>query len=197
MVRNSQEIEIKLQVADLNTARRLLRGHGFRVEKRRVFESNTVYDTPRLTLRRAEHLLRLRRVGRDVILTYKGPPLASRHKTREELELSLSDGRAFAAILERLGYREAFCYEKYRTTYRQPRAAGEVTLDETPIGVYFELEGSSRWIDRTARLLGFGEDQYITASYGRLYQDWCREHKVRPSHMMFANRKNNRPPDSR
>ena len=59
-----------------------------------------------------------------------------------------------------------FRYEKYRTEFRQPRRAGVAMLDETPVGVYLELEGTPHWIDRTARRLGFQESDYITASYG-------------------------------
>ena len=59
------------------------------------------------------------------------------------------------------------------------------TLDETPIGMFMELEGTPTWIDRTARKLGFGQPDYITASYGRLYLDWCREHGVKPGNMVF------------
>jgi adenylate cyclase class 2 len=60
------------------------------------------------------------------------------------------------------------------------------TLDETPIGVYMELEGSPRWIDRAARRLGFSERDYITASYGRLYLEWCAAQKIEPGHMVFG-----------
>jgi adenylate cyclase, class 2 len=185
MAHGSRETEIKLSIPDAAGGRRLLRAAGFRVAKRRIFEANAVFDTPRLSLRRTRRLLRVRQVGRDSILTYKGAPLVSRHKSREELELSVSDARTFTAILDRLGYRPMFRYEKYRTTYREPGVSGEVTLDETPIGVYLELEGSARWIDRTARRLGFGERDYITASYGRLYLEWCQSNGLKPAHMLF------------
>jgi adenylate cyclase class 2 len=58
-------------------------------------------------------------------------------------------------------------------------------LDETPIGWYMELEGAPRWIDRTARELGFSEDDYITASYGALYQQWSPSRGVKPADMVF------------
>jgi len=180
------ETEIKLAVPDLRTARRLLRSAGFSVSRRRVFENNVIFDTPSLTLRRASTLLRLRQAGSLISLTYKGHPTVSRHKTREELELTVSDVAMMDAILERLGYCPVFRYEKYRTEYRQGRGAGMATLDETPVGLYLELEGSPRWIDRTARQLGFGEQDYITSSYARLYLDWCRKNRVKPSNMVFG-----------
>jgi len=185
MARSSRETEIKLAVSDARAGRRLLRQSGFHVVGRRVFESNTVFDTPGRLLRRGRRLLRVRQVAGETILTYKGPPLVARHKSREELELSLSDGRPFVAILERLGYQPMFRYEKYRTTFGEPGVAGEAVLDETPIGTYLELEGGPRWIDRTARRLGFAEPDYITSSYGALYLEWCRERGVQPTNMTF------------
>jgi len=135
-----------------------------------------VFDTPELSLRRAATLLRVRQAGGVATLTYKGPPVIARHKSREELELEISDARAMAAIIERLGLGPVFRYEKYRTEYRQPRRSGIATLDETPVGIYLELEGTPQWIDRAARKLGFAEDDYITASYARLWLDWCGWH---------------------
>lgn len=186
MARGAHETEIKLAVADAKTGRRLLRGAGFRVSRRRVFETNTVFDTPDLALRRAAALLRVREAGSAATITYKGPPDVSKHKSREELELEIPDARTMRAILDRLGFRPVFRYEKYRTEFRDGGAAGLAMLDETPVGVYLELEGTARWIDRAARKLGFAESDYITASYGRLYLEWCARRGAEPSHMVFA-----------
>ncbi|MGD0365805.1 MAG: hypothetical protein ABSC93_33395, partial [Bryobacteraceae bacterium] len=62
---------------------------------------------------------------------------------------------------------------------------GVATLDETPVGVYLELEGTPGWIDRNARRLGFAESDYSTASYYGLYVDYCRVHGLQPTHMTF------------
>jgi adenylate cyclase class 2 len=181
----NQETEIKLAVPDLKTARRLLLAAGFQVSRPRVFEANTIFDTAGRSLRGTSNLLRLREAGGTVTLTHKGPPLPGRHKSREELEVEVADAAAMAAIMERLGFQPASRYEKYRTEFRQPRRAGVAMLDETPVGVYLELEGTAAWIDRTARRLGFQETDYITTSYGQLYLEWCRRHGQTPSRMVF------------
>jgi adenylate cyclase class 2 len=185
MLRGSQETEIKLAAPDVAAARRLLRKAGFRVARRRLFEANTVFDTAERGLRQANLLLRVRETPGADTFTFKGAPLAAKYKTREELEVTLSSAVTCGLILQRLGYQPAFRYEKYRTEFRLPGTSGVATLDETPIGVYLELEGSPRWIDRMARRLGFCEQDYITASYGRLYLDWCASRKVEPGHMVF------------
>jgi adenylate cyclase, class 2 len=181
---SSRETEIKIAVRSAVAARRLLRGAQFRVMQPRAFESNMVWDTLGLRLRKSGSLLRVRETAGRVILTYKGPARAVRHKSREELEVEASDSALLQRIFQRLGFRVVFRYEKYRSEYRG-HGAGIVTLDETPIGVYLELEGPPRWIDQTARGLGFAEKDYITASYGSLYLEWCREHSIKPGNMVF------------
>ena len=185
MAHGAHETEIKLPAADVDSAKRLLYRAGFRVHKRRLFEDNTVFDTPRRTLGRAASLLRLREAGGKAIVTYKGRPIASKHKSREELELEVSDPGTLRVIAGRLGFEQVFRYQKYRTEYKQTSRSGVATLDETPIGVYLELEGEPGWIDRTAARLGYSEKDYITSSYGRLYLDWCKRRKLKPTNMLW------------
>jgi adenylate cyclase class 2 len=90
-------------------------------------------------------------------------------------------------IFEHLGYQPTFRYEKYRTEYQHPdRSEGVVTLDETPIGNFLELEGPGKWIDGTAKLLGFAGPDYILESYGRLYIADCERRGVAPHDMVFT-----------
>jgi adenylate cyclase, class 2 len=185
MSHGTQETEIKLPVKDAGSGRRLLRMAGFVVSRPRVFEANTVFDTPEQSLRTASRLLRIREAGRVSTLTYKGVPLGGKHKSREELEVKVDNAAAMVAIVERLGYQRVFRYEKYRTEFHQARRAGVATLDETPVGVYLELEGTPHWIDRTARRLGFQENDYITDSYGRIYMNWCAAKGLAPGDMTF------------
>ena len=178
------ETEIKLRLAGVAQGRRLLKTHGFRLARRRVFESNTLFDTAAGKLRRAGLALRLRKTGRRTLLTYKGPASSVVHKSREELELEVPGGAVFAAILERLGFTPVFQYDKYRTEYE--KNGGLAMLDETPIGTYLELEGEPGWIDQEAADLGFGRGDYITASYAALYREWCKERpSSRPERMVF------------
>ena len=90
-------------------------------------------------------------------------------------------------MFEALGLNVAFRYEKYRTLYRKrgDGAHHEVTFDETPIGTYIEIEGPREWIDKVASALGYRPRDYISASYGRLYLEWCKTHRREPSHMVF------------
>jgi adenylate cyclase, class 2 len=130
-------------------------------------------------------LLRVREAGRLGILTYKGAEVMGKYKEREELEVEVSDPRRLTEMLTRLDFLPKFRYEKYRTEYCRPGEAGAAMLDETPIGVYLELEGAPAWIDRNARRLGFAESDYSTASYGSLYGDYCLTHGLPVTNMTF------------
>jgi adenylate cyclase class 2 len=175
-----REVEIKLRMTSAAAARKLLRGAGFVVARRRVLETNTVFDTPDLALRRAGSLVRVRRAGGEGLLTFKGPARIGRHKSREEMETAVASPAAAAAILTRLGLSPVFRYDKYRTEWARRGDAGHVVLDETPVGSFLELEGAPRWIDRTARELGFTPRDYITASYAALYKPVSRAAAASP-----------------
>jgi adenylate cyclase class 2 len=181
-----REIEIKLRAPDKESASELLLTNGFSITRERVYERNLLFDTESRRLQQAGELLRVRNAGERCVLTFKGPGAPGRHKSREELELDLSSARTFEQILNRLGFQQTFVYEKYRTEFGREELPGIVTLDETPIGIFLELEGDPQWIDDTAADLGFREEDYITASYGRLYIEWCTEHKRLPNNMTWA-----------
>jgi adenylate cyclase class 2 len=184
-VKKPVEIEIKVPLASAAKGRALLRGHGFGVTKARVFEQNLVLDDQDRSLYARGVLLRVRRAGKTVTCTSKGPEVPGRHKRREENEFTASAFEPCLAFFATLGYAESFRYEKYRTELAVPGEPGHVTLDETPIGVFFELEGPARWIDRTAKNLGFAQGTWITASYWRLYNEWCARQGIQPTSMRF------------
>lgn len=186
-----REIEIKLPVHDPRALRRRLVDLGFRRVSKRYFERNELFDFADRQLRKKGSLLRLRSEPRRTLLTFKGPRIGSgRFKERVEIEARLGDAAAVTGILGYLGMTVAFRYEKYRTRYRRssdpPHA--EVAFDETPIGVYLEVEGPKRWIDEVARGLGYAPREYITASYGRLYLGWCKAHRQEATDMVFRTR---------
>jgi len=180
-----RETEIKLSLASAGQGRRLLRRAGFRVHRRRVHEQNVVFDTPDQALRSRGELLRLRSSGGRSILTFKGRATIRRHKSRVELETAVADSEMMSAILLSLGLEPHFWYEKYRTEYCMGGTPGLATLDETPIGVFLELEGEPAWIDQSAASMGFTQASYITYSYGSLYASFRNRHGGDPSRMAF------------
>ena len=167
---SSKEIEIKFRVDDVRDLDRRLRKSGFRLITPRTHEINTLYDLPDKSLRRRGELLRLRKYGSEWILTHKAKGKAGRHKTRVETETKVADGAKMDAILRALGFAPTFRYEKFRAEWSDGK--GHVVVDQTPIGDFGEIEGQSRWIDRTAKLLQISPSDYITATYTELFFQW-------------------------
>jgi len=178
-----QEIEIKFVVEDLKRLEGKLAALGFHCETPSAHELNTLYDLPGQKLRRKGELLRLRKYGEKWKLTHKAKGIAGRHKSRGELETGVADGKAMDAMLRVLGFRPSFVYEKFRAEWSD--GEGKVVVDRTPIGDLAEIEGKSRWIDRTARSLGIKPDSYITKSYAELFFEWKRKTKCKAENMTF------------
>lgn len=199
----NREIEIKLPVKDVRALIQRLRGLGA-ASRGRVFEQNTLYDTPDSDFRRSGRMLRIRtetpiragcsRLGsrsRSVI-TSKAPPVASgrgkpKYKERLEREAVVEHPGSWPKILRSLGFRQGFRYEKFRTSFRLPGL--HLDLDETPAGTFLELEGQPKAIDRVAKLLGYSLHDYLRATYWDVYAADCRRRGVRPKNMVFDKKK--------
>jgi len=194
--RTIREIEVKLRVADVDSLIRKLGRLGCRCSGR-VRERNTLYDTPDSDIRRLGRLLRIRvetpapsmlvRGGvRRTVITSKSPAPASagsRYKEKIERELAVRSRLNWPTTLRSLGFRPGFSYEKFRSTFRLPGL--HLDLDETPVGVFLELEGSPRAIDRAAKSLGFSRCDYIRGTYWEVYAAECRRRGRSPRNMLF------------
>jgi adenylate cyclase, class 2 len=139
------------------------------------------------------------------ILTFKRPtaeqtaahtsryPSFGFHKVRDEIEARVTDSDNLVKILEGLGMRGWFRYEKYRTTYQLPAKKSWardllIEIDETPIGTFVELEGPPTAIDRAAAELGYSKKDYILSSYLALYAEDCRRTGQQLQNMLFADK---------
>jgi adenylate cyclase class 2 len=162
------ETEVKLRVASAEEARLSLARIGARRVRARHFEDNVLYDDTQGSLGRAGVVLRLRTTGEGGALTFKGPRrLEGGIKSRDEWETPVGDPSALAAILERLGYRPLFRYQKYRESWT--RRGQQVEVDETPIGPFVEIEGDAEGIHAVASELGYGPADYVSESYAGLF----------------------------
>ena len=182
------ETEIKFRVDDLPGLSGRLVLAGFTLQTPRSFEANVLYDTPTRQMRARTEILRIRNYAGRCILTHKRLPDVGpgedAHKHRIETETEVSDGSVLAQIFHSIGLTPAFRYEKWRTEWSD--GEGHCVVDETPIGNFAELEGSPAWIDRIAALLGIDPGQYITLSYGRLFEAWRDQHGSSAQDLTFA-----------
>jgi len=162
------ETEIKLRVADSQTARQAVARLGAAAVRPRHFEVNLLWDDAHGSLQSQGQALRVRETDAGGLLTFKGVRNeVDGVKAREEIETVVAEPARLNQILLALGFRPLFRYEKYRTAYRWRDV--EVVIDETPIGTFLEIEGPVETIHAAAEALGFSRADAITDSYPALF----------------------------
>lgn len=186
----SLETEVKVALTAVDEFRRRLSGLDAAPLSPRHFEDNVLLDYADRRLRRQGCLLRVRTAGEVASATFKGPPAESAmFKIREELEIRVDNACTAVRIFEQLGLRVWFRYQKYRTEYRiggdEEQSRVTLALDETPIGVYAELEGSQEAIRRAAASMGYDASRFLRDSYYGLYLEFCRARGMPPGDMVF------------
>src|SRR5216684_8526284 len=134
------EIEVKFALKDRAELVRKLNEIGAKRLYPETFEDNIVLDR-RGDLRTRGSLLRVRKFGKYSIATYKGPmSIEGGVKSREEVQTGVESFELAIQLFDALGYKPVFRYQKFREVWRINDV--EVVLDRTPIGDYFEIEGS-------------------------------------------------------
>jgi adenylate cyclase, class 2 len=178
------EREIKLRFGSADEARAAVLAAGGRPWQARRLQDDTLFDAADQRLRSVRSALRVRREDGGCRLTFKGPPQPGVMKVRAEHETVVGDAEVMVAILAGLGFTPVFRYQKYREEFAAPAVV--VAIDETPVGVYVELEGEQPAIETLAAALGRGPDDYITDSYRGLFLTHAAAYGLLGRDMIFA-----------
>ena len=129
------------------------------------FEVNTIYAGDMLDP--GHSVLRLRRIGKRGILTYKERfPTRSDIKHQSEDETRVGDPEAIELILEALGFTPALVYEKRRETWALGKT--EIVIDELPFGLFMEIEGAVQDIREVESKLAIKRLRTEMATYPQL-----------------------------
>jgi adenylate cyclase class 2 len=143
---NMLEVENKFPVADLVAMRERLAAAGARFETPQ-FQADTYFAHPSRDFARTDEALRIRCIGSEVRVTYKGPKLDRETKTRREIELSIGTGEetadAFGMLLAALGFQSVAVVRKERQSgYMDWQGVRvDIALDRVDnVGTFVELE---------------------------------------------------------
>ncbi len=177
------EREVKLRFENVEAARAAVMATGATPVHGRRLQEDSLLDTAAEDLRRRRSALRVRVDGGRSLLTFKGPVQPARMKVREELETVVSDGHLLLRMFEELGFRVWFRYQKYREEFSLDDCI--VAIDETPVGVFVEIEGGEAGIDGVAQRLGRGPADYVLESYRGLFVQYCGQRGMPARDMLF------------
>jgi len=140
------EVEVKYRLPDSVAVEGRLREWGAVVVADHT-EADFYLNAPDRDFARTDEALRLRRIGEQNFLTYKGPRHDATSKTRTEIEIPCPPGdaaaEAFLKLFRALGYRPTAVVRKRRRIYEWARDGFTVhaCLDDVEnVGRYVELE---------------------------------------------------------
>ncbi len=177
------EREIKLRFSSVDEARAAIVACGATPLLGRRLQEDALLDSDDEELRRRRCVLRIRMENGKSRLTFKGPVQPGVMKVREELETVVGDGELLLRVLKELGLHVWFRYEKYREEFAHEDVI--VAIDETPVGVFVEIEGSEHGIASTAEALGRTPSDYISDSYRGLFLRLRSECGISGQDMVF------------
>lgn len=140
------EVEIKFRVKNFATIENRLNAAGAdQIEVRDDVDS--YFNAPDRDFAKTDEALRVRQIGSRNFVTYKGPRIDAKTKTRSEIEAPLADGAEPAAVFMRLlaalGFRPVAVVRKHRRVFELQH--GEfmihVCLDDVGnVGRFAEVE---------------------------------------------------------
>jgi adenylate cyclase class 2 len=178
------EREIKLRFESAEAARAAIVATGATPLLGRRLQEDALLDTEEEVLRQRRCVLRVRMENGKSRLTFKGPVEPGLMKVREELETLIGDGAMLLRVLEELGLHVWFRYEKYREEFAHEDVI--VAIDETPVGVFVEIEGGEQGIATMAEALGRSQSDYILDSYRGLFLQYREALGLSGADMVFA-----------
>lgn len=178
------EREIKLKFANAAEARERVLSIGATPLRGRRLQEDCLLDTNDDQLYQRRCVLRVRNENGKSLLTFKGPVRPGPMKLREEHETVVADGDTLLVILQELGLRVWFRYEKYREEFSAEDVI--IAIDETPVGTFVEIEGGEAHIHQTAMALGKTPNDYILDSYRTLFVQHRSARGLSDKDMLFA-----------
>lgn len=167
MMATTVEREVKLHYETAESAREAVIAAGATPLHGRRLQEDALLDTEDEQLRRRRCVLRVRNENGKARLTFKGPVQPSLMKVREEVETLVGDGEVLLRVLHELGLHVWFRYEKFREEFASEDVI--VAVDETPVGVFVEIEGGEDGIVRMVSALGRKPSDYVLDSYRGLF----------------------------
>lgn len=136
------EVEVKAKVKNFSDIKEKLSEMGA-LKIKDEYQSDTYFNAPDRDFGVTDEALRIREIpensGKRFILTYKGAKMDDLSKTRQEIEVDITDSENMAYILVNLGFKKAAVVTKDRAIYNLDEFI--ITLDTVHgAGTYVEIE---------------------------------------------------------
>ena len=136
------EVEVKAKIDNFEDIKAKLKQINA-VKTKTEIQIDRYFNSPVKDFAKSDEALRIRETktedSHNLFITYKGPKIDSKSKTREEVEMKIEDSAKCSRIFENLGFNEVRTVKKNREYYRLDNF--EISLDDVEgLEPYMEIE---------------------------------------------------------
>ncbi len=139
---NMIEVEVKAKINSFEEIEQKLSQIGA-VKTKKEFQEDIYFNSPVVDFAKTDEALRIRTTKEDektnIFITYKGPKIDKKSKTRKEIEMGIADSKQCSEIFESIGFKKVRTVRKNRQYYTYKNF--EISLDDIEgLDPYMEIE---------------------------------------------------------
>lgn len=136
------EVEVKAKIENFIDMKKKLENLGA-IKSKKEFQEDIYFNSPIVDFANTDEALRIRTTkendDKNIFITYKGPKIDSKSKTREEIEIAIEDSAKCSKIFQHLGFTKVRAVKKNRQYYNYKNF--EISLDDVEgLDPYMEIE---------------------------------------------------------
>lgn len=136
------EVEVKAKIDDFEDMEKELNKLGAKKTKKE-FQEDIYFNSPVVDFAKTDEALRIRTTKEDentnIFITYKGPKIDKKSKTRKEIEMGIEEAQKCSEIFEAIGFEKVRAVRKNRQYYTYENF--EISLDDVEgLDPYMEIE---------------------------------------------------------
>ena len=136
------EVEVKAKIDSFKEIEEKLEKLGAEKSKHE-FQEDIYFNSPVVDFAKTDEALRIRTTKQNdetnIFITYKGPKIDQKSKTRKEIEMGIEDSQKCAGIFEEIGFKKVRTEKKNRQYYKYENF--EISLDDVEgLTPYMEIE---------------------------------------------------------
>ncbi len=132
------EVEVKAKIKSFKQMEEKLDKLGAKKSKEE-FQEDIYFASPIVDFAQTDEALRIRTTNNNTFITYKGPKLNDKAKTRKEVEMTIESAEKAKDIFEEVGFKAARIVRKNRKYYTYENF--EISLDDVEgLPPYMEIE---------------------------------------------------------
>ena len=136
------EVEVKAKINSFKEMEERLADLGA-VKTKEEFQEDIYFNSPVVDFAKTDEALRIRTTKQNsetnIFITYKGPKIDSKSKTRKEIEMGIEDAQKCQGIFEAIGFRKVRAVRKNRQYFSYENF--EISLDDIEgLEPYMEIE---------------------------------------------------------